>query len=167
MSQSAKSHTISLLVNNKPGALIRVAQVFTRRSFNINSINVSPSLDKRYSHMTITSRGAIDTVRQMVLQLEKLVDVMHAIEHTSDQSTERELVLIKVSNESEQQLNSLKNLGPDTTVIEELDNHAIIQLVGSTTDLSKNIEEIKTTHKVVEILRSGAIAITHAGIVET
>ena len=69
MSQSAKSHTISLLVNNKPGALIRVAQVFTRRSFNINSINVSPSLDKRYSHMTITSRGAIDTVRQIVLQL--------------------------------------------------------------------------------------------------
>lgn len=162
-----KSHTISLLVNNKPGALIRVAQVFTRRSFNINSINVSPSLDRRYSHMTIAANGAVDTVRQIILQLEKLVDVLHAVEHTKGETTKRELVLMKVVGSLSQLSVESNNQSPLVTVIEELSGHVILQLVGKTSDLDEVIEKISSEQEVVEVLRSGVVAITHADIVQT
>ena len=162
-----KSHTISLLVNNKPGALIRVAQVFTRRSFNINSINVSPSLDRRYSHMTIAANGAVDTVRQIILQLEKLVDVLHAVEHTKGETTKRELVLMKVVGSLSQQSVGSNNQSPLVTVIEELSGHVILQLIGKTSDLDEVIEKISSEQEVVEVLRSGVVAITHADIIQT
>lgn len=157
-------HTISLIVNNKPGALIRVAQVFTRRSFNINSINVSPTLDGKYSRMTITSYGARETVRQIVLQLEKLVDVIQAIEHTREETTNRELALVKIECENSQVLQKEQMPNVELMIVEELENHVIIQLTGETDSIDAAVQYLKVNHKIVELLRSGTVAITHANI---
>ena len=89
-------HTISLLVNNKPGVLIRIALVFSRRGFNIDSCVVSPAKEARFSRMTITASGDIRTLEQIIKQLNKLVDAQHATDHTGDASVERELTLVKV-----------------------------------------------------------------------
>jgi len=90
------THTISVFVNNKPGVLVRVALVFSRRGFNIESLVVSPGAEGRFSRMTITCSGRNQDLEQVVKQLAKLVDVVHAIDHTADQSYEVEIALIKL-----------------------------------------------------------------------
>ena len=89
-------HTISLFVNNKPGVLVRVALVFSRRAFNIESLVVSSAAEGRFSRMTIACSGDPDTLEQVVKQLAKLVDVVHAIDHTGDESYEVEIALLKL-----------------------------------------------------------------------
>ena len=89
-------HTLSLFVNNKPGVLVRVALVFSRRGFNIESLVVSPAAEGRFSRMTISVSGAPEDLEQVVKQLAKLVDVVHAIDHTGDQSYEVEIALVKL-----------------------------------------------------------------------
>ncbi|MFT5129064.1 MAG: acetolactate synthase-1/3 small subunit [Rhodothermales bacterium] len=98
---SNQQHTISLLVNNKPGVLIRISLVFARRGYNIDSLVVSPAKEARYSRMTITASGDIATLEQIIKQLNKLVDVLHATDHTDHSVVERELALVKVACTSE------------------------------------------------------------------
>lgn len=89
-------HVISLYVSNKPGVLIRVALVFARRGFNIDSLVVSEGHDPAFSHMTITASGDENTLRLILGQLNKLVDVVHAKDHTGEDLVRRELMLIKL-----------------------------------------------------------------------
>ncbi len=91
-------HTISLFVNNAPGVLVRVALVFSRRGFNIESLVVSPGAEGRFSRMTITCSGEVETLEQIIKQLAKLVDVVHAIDHTGDLAYETEIALIKIES---------------------------------------------------------------------
>ncbi len=88
--------TIGLLVNDRPGVLMRISQVFARRGYNIESLVVSPAHLPRTSRMTITCSGPEDVLHQIILQLNKLVDVIHAKDHTDDQAVTRELALFKV-----------------------------------------------------------------------
>jgi acetolactate synthase-1/3 small subunit len=93
---SYRKHVISMYVANQPGVLIRVALVFARRGYNIDSLVVSEGHDPAFSHMTITARGEERGLDQIMSQLNKLVDVLHAKDHTSDDILRRELALIKV-----------------------------------------------------------------------
>jgi acetolactate synthase-1/3 small subunit len=95
-SSLVKKHVISLYVNNKPGALIRIALVFARRGYNIDSLVVSEGHDPAFSHMNITATGDEKTLQQILRQLNKLVDVVHAKDHTGDDIVQRELALIKL-----------------------------------------------------------------------
>ena len=83
-------------MNNKPGVLVRVSLVFSRRAFNIESLVVSPAAEGRFSRMTITCSGDPDVLEQVVKQLAKLVDVVHATDHTGDQAYETEIALLKL-----------------------------------------------------------------------
>jgi len=89
-------HTISLFVNNVPGVLVRVSLVFSRRGFNIESLVVSPSAEGRFSRMTVTCSGEHEVLEQIIKQLSKLVDVVHAIDHSTDDSYEVEIALAKI-----------------------------------------------------------------------
>src|SRR6184192_4097750 len=81
--QTAPLHTISILVRNKPGVLVRVALVFARRGYNIDSLVVSPDMtDGGFSRITITCSGDPETLEQIIRQTTKLIDVVHAIDHT-------------------------------------------------------------------------------------
>ncbi|MEW6755669.1 MAG: acetolactate synthase small subunit [Candidatus Latescibacterota bacterium] len=95
-SPSPHKATIGLLVNDRPGVLVRVSQVFSRRGYNIESLVVSPSHVANTSRMTLTCSGPEDVLQQIILQLDKLVDVIHARDHTGDQAVTRELALFKV-----------------------------------------------------------------------
>ncbi len=90
--------TIGLLVNDRPGVLMRISQVFSRRGYNIESLVVSPArVIPDTSRMTITCSGPADVLHQIILQLDKLVDVIHAHDHTDDAAVTRELALFKVA----------------------------------------------------------------------
>lgn len=93
-------HTISVLVENKFGVLTRVAGMFSGRGFNIDTLNVGPTLDPSMSRMTIVVRGDDSVVDQVVKQLNKLVDVIEITDFRAGESVDRELVLMRVNVDS-------------------------------------------------------------------
>ena len=90
-------HTLSVLVENKPGVLSRVAGLFTRRGFNIDSLAVSPTEDPDRSRMTIAVDTSRFPVEQMTKQLDKLVNVIKIRDLDPENMVSRELALVKVS----------------------------------------------------------------------
>lgn len=97
-----RRHTISMLVENRPGVLTRVAGVFARRGYNIDSLAVAPSTGEAESRMTVVVWAEDDTVlKQICAQVGKLIDVRSVSDHTDQQVVARELALIKVRCEDE------------------------------------------------------------------
>jgi acetolactate synthase-1/3 small subunit len=90
------THTLSVLVNNEPGVLMRICQVFSRRGFNIDSLVVSQGRDPSFSRMTIGISGDPSGLHQIIMQVGKLIDVIHCFEHTSNDSVTKEMILIKI-----------------------------------------------------------------------
>ena len=150
-------HTISLFVTNQPGVLVRVALVFSRRGFNIESLVVSPAAEGRFSRMTITCSGAPEVLEQVVKQLAKLVDVVHAIDHTGDESYEVEIALVKLETALDRRTEILQiaehykarvvDYGPDSL---------ILQAFGSSEKLDAFIGLLRPFH-LTELVRSGKL----------
>jgi acetolactate synthase-1/3 small subunit len=92
-------HTISVLVNNRPGVLARTAGLFARRGFNIDSLAVSTTQDPNVSRMTIVVEGPDQVLEQISKQLYKLLDVIKVLDHQDESVVTRELALIKVDAE--------------------------------------------------------------------
>ena len=90
------THTLSILVANKPGVLVRVALTFARRGYNIDSLVVSATHNPKFSRMTVTAKGDHTILEQIIKQLNKLIDIIHASEHDMGTSVDRELSLLKV-----------------------------------------------------------------------
>ena len=97
----SKRHTLSVLVENRPGVLARIAGLFARRAFNINSLSVSPTERPDISRVTVTADVEAVPLEQIIKQLNKLLHVLKIVELDPNTTVERELVLIKVAaNES-------------------------------------------------------------------
>ncbi len=132
MEQSMK-HTISLLVSNKPGVLTRVALVFARRGFNIDSLVVSKAQSPEFSRMNIEATGSERTLNLMLTQLNRLVDVIHAVDHANEDVIQRELALFKVSCEPDKRTEVLQiadtfrgqtvDIGDDTITLQVTVDH--------------------------------------------
>lgn len=151
------SHTLSVYVANKPGVLARVAQVFARRGFNIDSLVVSSSMDGNFSRMTITASGERAGLYQIIEAVKKLVDVIHCVDHTGENIVVKELGLVKLA------------VGPSarTEVLEIADHFKaktvdmteksiIIMSTGDTEKLDAMIKLLKK-FKIVELVRTGKV----------
>jgi acetolactate synthase-1/3 small subunit len=153
------THTLSVLVENKPGVLAHVAGLFSRRAFNITSLSVGPTTDERISRMTIVVDGASTPVDQVHKQLEKLVRVLKVVELEEDAAVERELALIKVRVRPERRAELLDIAAAFRASVVDLD-HAVIVLeaVCSPGRLDKLLAELDG-HGTCELVRTGLIAI--------
>jgi acetolactate synthase-1/3 small subunit len=150
-------HTISVFVNNKPGVLVRVALVFSRRGFNIESLVVSPGAEGRFSRMTITCSGHSRDLEQVVKQLAKLVDVVHAIDHTADQAYAVEIALIKLECALDERSEILQVAEHyKARVVDFGKESLILQAHGSSEKLDALIELLRP-FKLVELVRSGRL----------
>lgn len=151
------THTISILVANKPGVLVRVALVFARRGYNIDSLVVSATVNPKYSRMTITAKGSPETLEQIIKNVDKLVDVIHASEHDPSHSIDRELALIKIkdtpSNQEEVHKHSKKY---HAKIVNETDKTLIIAQSGTTAELDE-FESILKKMGILEYVRSGKL----------
>jgi acetolactate synthase I/III small subunit len=157
------THTLSVLVENKPGVLAHVAGLFSRRAFNISSLSVGPTSDPRVSRMTIVVDGASTPVDQVRKQLEKLVRVLKVEELHEDAAVERELALIKVRVDPALRAQLLDtaaafranvvDLGPQTLVLE------VVCSPGKIDSLLALLER----HGTCELVRTGLIAIGRGG----
>ena len=150
-------HTISVLVANKPGVLVRCAQVFARRGFNIDSLVVSPSVNPKYSRMTITAQGDPGTLEQIIKQSNKLVDVIHCGEHTGEDSLTREVALVKmkatpVNKKFVQRLVRKYH----AHIVNDSDGAIIVEQSGTTVELDE-LETILKKNGIIEMVRSGKL----------
>jgi acetolactate synthase-1/3 small subunit len=151
------THTISLFVNNKPGVLVRVSLVFSRRAFNIESLVVSPAAEGRFSRMTITCSGDPDTLEQVVKQLTKLVDVVHATDHTGDHAYETEIALVKLECPLEERTHILQVAEHyKARVVDFGAESLILQIYGSSEKLDA-FTELLRPFGVAELVRSGKL----------
>jgi acetolactate synthase-1/3 small subunit len=160
-------HTISLYVHNKPGVLVRVALVFARRGYNIESLVVSPAAGgDDFSRMTITCSGDPATLEQIIKQLYKLVDVVRARDHTEDDAYETEIALVKLQaglDERTQILQIAENFGAKVTDYGE--DSLMLRVYGSSEKLDAFIGLLRP-YGLRELIRSGKILMLR-GLSET
>ena len=150
-------HTVSMLVANKPGVLVRCAQVFARRGFNIDALVVSASVNPKFSRMTITASGDPGTLEQIVKQTSKLIDVIHCSEHTRTDSIDREYALIKVKKGSPAQKTAIRKLLKSRAHALDESNGAIIIGQTGTTEELDSLEEALKKFGIIEMVRSGKL----------
>jgi acetolactate synthase-1/3 small subunit len=150
-------HTISLFVNNAPGVLVRVALVFSRRGFNIESLVVSPGAEGRFSRMTITCSGEPEVLEQIIKQLAKLVDVVHAIDHTGNLAYETEIALIKIEAPLAERTEILQVAEHfKSRVVDYGSESMILQAYGSSEKLDALISLLRP-YSISELVRSGKL----------
>ena len=155
--KSPNIHTISVLVANKPGVLVRIALVFARRGYNIDSLVVSPTLNPKYSRMTITAKGDIETLDQIIKNVNKLVDVIHCGEHDMSRSIDRELALIKVKASAAAKTAFAKHSKKyHAKIVDTQDQRLIIAQSGTTEELNE-FEDLMKKYGVVEMVRTGKV----------
>ena len=157
MAKNSNIHTISIFVANKPGVLVRCAQVFARRGYNIDSLVVSPGVDPKYSRMTITLSGDPKMLEQIIKQTNKLVDVLHCSEHTRKDAIAREYAMIKVKATSRNIPHIKSTLKNRAHILDQSDGAVIIGQTGTTNDLDILEDELKKKFDVVEMVRSGKL----------
>ncbi len=151
------AHTISLFVNNKPGVLSRVAMTFARRAFNIESLVVSPAVEGRYSRMTIAASGSVETLEQVVKQLAKLVDVVHAIDHTGEDAHETEIALVKLECALDQRTQILQIAEHyKAKVVDYGTDSLILQVYGGSEKVDAFIGLLRP-FGITELVRSGKL----------
>ena len=152
-----QKHAITLTVSHSPGVLIRVALVFSRRGFNIESLVVSESHDPKFAKMVIVATGAQKTLTQIIRQLSKLVDVTHVAEYRKENTVQREISLVKIiTNQSErgdvlQLIHALRG-----SVLEVGEEHIIAELSGTSRELD-NATSLFRSYRIAEIIRSGKL----------
>jgi acetolactate synthase-1/3 small subunit len=150
-------HTISLFVNNVPGVLVRVSLVFSRRGFNIESMVVSPGAEGRFSRMTVTCSGARDVLEQIIKQLSKLVDVVHAIDHSTDDSYEVEIALVKIECSLEKRAQILQIAEHfKARAVDYASDSVILQANGSSEKIDAMIALLRP-YGIAELVRSGKL----------
>lgn len=154
------AHAISLTVANRPGVLVRVALVFSRRGYNIDSLVVSPMLDAGFSRMNIIARGKSENLGQIIGQLEKLVDVVIAKDHTGGDIVVKELALIKLLCNAEERAEVLQIVRHFKAITVDLTHTSVtIQVTGNSEKIDAMIT-LCADYKMVELIRTGKIIIS-------
>jgi acetolactate synthase I/III small subunit len=154
-----KKHAISLYVANKPGVLIRVAMVFARRGYNIDSLVVSSAHDPAFSQMNIEATGEEKTLGQILTQLNKLVDVVHAKDNTIEDVLSRELALIKLECAPAQRGEILQIAQAFASEAIDVTNTTITLQVSGDSQKIDSMHTVFSNYGILEMVRSGKIII--------
>ncbi|WP_115727646.1 acetolactate synthase small subunit [Actinomyces culturomici] len=152
-------HTLSVLVENKPGVLTRVAALFARRAFNIKSLAVGETEHPEISRMTIIVAADDQPFEQVTKQLNKLVNVLKVVELDANDSVERRLLLIKVRADEERRTGVLQVVDLFRAhVVDVQTESVVIESIGSLSKLEALVAALEP-YGVTEIVQSGAVAI--------
>lgn len=152
-------HTLSVLVENKPGVLSRVAGLFTRRGYNIDSLAVSPTEDEHRSRMTITVDASRFPVEQITKQLDKLINVIKVRDLDPQNMVARELGLFKVSTHDAPRAEVLQLVEIfDGKILDVTTDSLTIQVTGTTPEL-ENLEALLRPYGLTEMVRTGVVAL--------
>ena len=154
-----KTHTLSLLVENKPAVLHRISGLFSRRGYNIESLAVGPTERPAYSRMTIVVRLEAKPVEQVIRQVQKLVPVVEVKELPPHDYVERELLLVKIKT-PEQNHAELRAIADtyEAQIVDVSPDALMIEATGTAAKLD-TLEERLAGYGIQELCRSGRIAL--------
>lgn len=159
-------HTLSVYVNNKPGVLGRICQVFSRRGFNIESLVVSQSRDPRFSRMTIGISGHPEGLHQIILQVAKLIDVIHCYEHTDRDAVAKEMVLVKIMAGPQERTEILQIVEHYSGKTVDLQEDSLICMITGNTDKVDAAVRLLGKFEIIETVRTGKVVMAR-GVAET
>ncbi len=152
-------HTISVLVENEFGVLVRVAGLFSGRGYNIDSLTVSPTLDQSVSRMTIVTAGNEQIVEQILKQLNRLINVIKVEDLTDGSFLERELILVKVRREESthgELLQVVELFGG--RIVGDEESTYMLEFTGDEKALEQILDKLRP-FGILEFVSSGSIAI--------
>jgi acetolactate synthase I/III small subunit len=156
------NHTVSVLVENRPGALARVSNLFARRGFNIESLAVGPTERHDVSRITLTVDCAGNELEQLEKQIHKLVNVLRVSTLEAGEAIERELALIKVSAPPGRRPELMALADVFNARVADLGPSSLIFEVVGTSEELESFEELVRPHGLKELARTGRIGLARA-----
>lgn len=156
-------HIINATVENQPGVLSRIVGLFSGRGYNIETLNVGPCADPRFSRMTITVPGDEHVLEQVTKQLNKLVDVIKVLDLTSLNHLERELILVEIGAPKNKrgEIMDIASLFK-ASIIGVRENSLTMQYIGSQEQINDFLAMMRP-YSIMDLSRSGLIAVARGG----
>jgi acetolactate synthase I/III small subunit len=151
-------HTIAVIVENKTGVLARIAGLFSRRSFNIDSLSVGATDNPDYSRMTITVQGDRDVLEQVIKQLSKLINVIRVSEMEPGEAIDRELAIIKVSADKENRSEIMQIVNIFRASIIDVSHRSMIIEVTGDEEKIDAIVQLLRQFGIKEMARTGKVS---------
>lgn len=160
---ASQRHVISLLVDNQNGVLARVASLFCRRGFNIDSLTVSATNDPRISRITVTLRGDEQALSQLILQTERLEVTRQIFELNPEKSLQRELLLLKVACNSQNRA-ELREISTvyKAKIIDLSPDSMVFELTGKPDKVDAFLNMF-SGYEILELCRTGVTALERGG----
>ena len=153
----AGGHTLSVFVNNTPGVLARIAQVFSRRGYNIDSLVVSQGRDSRFARMTVGVSGDPQILDQIIRQVNKLIDVIQCSEHTSQNAVVKELILVKMQMDAEDRGEALQVIEHFNGKAVDMTETSMIALIQGNSDKIDAAVRMLGKYEIIETVRTGKV----------
>jgi acetolactate synthase I/III small subunit len=158
--RTGRKHVLSILVEDKPGVLTRIAGLFARRGFNIDTLTVGPTDDEGTSRITLTLDGAMHPIDQVTKQLHKLINVLKIRDLEPDDTVARELALFKIAVDGAQRAEVLQVTDIFRGKVVDVGRRSVTVEVTGTTDKIDAFERMVRPFGLVEMMRTGEIAIS-------
>ncbi len=157
-----KRHIIALLLENEAGALCRVANLFSARGFNIESLTVAPTEDPTLSRMTLVTWGTDEIIEQIIKQLNKLIDVVKLVDLSEGAHIEGEMMMAKIKAEGDLRAETYRLVEIfGGRILDVTDSTYVIELTGDSEKIDRFLKVLDPDH-ILEVVRSGVIAIARA-----
>ncbi len=160
---TGRKHVLSILVENKPGVLARIAGLFARRGFNIDTLAVGPTDDPNVSRITLTLDGAVHPIDQVTKQLHKLINVLKIRDMEPEETTAREMALFKVTSAVESRAEIMQFAEIFRAKIVDVSRRTMTIEVTGSSDKVEAFERMIRPHGLVEMVRTGEVAIARGG----
>jgi acetolactate synthase-1/3 small subunit len=158
--RTGRTHVLSILVENRPGVLTRIAGLFARRGFNIATLTVGPTADERFSRITLTVDGAVHPIDQVTKQLHKLVNVLKIRDLEPSGTVTRELALFKVAAEGGTRSEVLEFAEIFRgRVVDSTKRSVTVEITGSGEKVDA-FERVARPYGLIEMMRTGEIAMS-------
>ena len=157
--RTGRKHVLSIVVENKPGVLTRIAGLFARRGFNIDTLAVGPTDDPTLSRITLTLDGAMHPIDQVTKQLHKLVNVLKIRDMEPEETVAREMALFKVSSAVENRAEIIQFAEIFRAKIVDVSRRALTIEVTGSAEKIEAFERMIRPHGLIEMVRTGEIAI--------
>jgi acetolactate synthase-1/3 small subunit len=160
--ETQRTHTIGLLVENRPGVLAKIAGLIAAKGYNIASLSVGATHDPTLSYMTLVVRGTASVIEQCTKQLNRLIDVVELRDYTDDERVERELILVRVASERQDRGEIFRIADIFKAGVVDVTSHTFTLELSSRPEKIDALIELLKPYGIQSLFRTGRVAMRRA-----